>query len=261
MVSERNRILALKEYFETLGIVVNINKNKARGNKGFFKGHESGIYRIDISKDLPEEVVLAVMLHEFAHYVHFRADKTLKTLDFIFDNFNDEIEEELLKITVREVPKEFAEKLYFKKDELKFQIKSLSASIKAIYPEFKISIPFKPIEKTFKLPEKYLLNYDRVKVFNTIYSVGSLTTEHFSNEQIAYIKLKSKQRALSRVNSRISKLNRYYSSYTELLARFCELYFLKPKECQKLAPKAYEIMQNAIAINKIPEFKKVATLI
>ena len=31
------------------------------------------------------------------------------------NDFNDEIEEELLKITVREVPKEFAEKLYFQK--------------------------------------------------------------------------------------------------------------------------------------------------
>ena len=42
MVSERNRIIRLKEYFESLGIEVNIGKNKARGNKGFFRGTNNG---------------------------------------------------------------------------------------------------------------------------------------------------------------------------------------------------------------------------
>ena len=37
MVSTRNRILNLVDYIESTGIVVNIGKNKAQGNKGFFK--------------------------------------------------------------------------------------------------------------------------------------------------------------------------------------------------------------------------------
>ena len=38
-------------------------------------------------------------MHEFAHYVHYTYDKTLKSLDFIIDE-NDELTEELIKLTV-----------------------------------------------------------------------------------------------------------------------------------------------------------------
>ena len=37
MASERNRILDVLNYVESCGIEVNIGKNKARGNKGFFE--------------------------------------------------------------------------------------------------------------------------------------------------------------------------------------------------------------------------------
>ena len=51
MDSKRNRTLELISYIESQGVVVNIAKNKARGNKGFFLS-KCGDYRIDIAKNL-----------------------------------------------------------------------------------------------------------------------------------------------------------------------------------------------------------------
>ena len=82
MVSKRDRILNFINYIESLGIEVNFNKNKARGNKGFFKA--IGVkYRIDISKGLTEDEQLSVLLHEFAHYIHYSYDKNLQNLEIV----------------------------------------------------------------------------------------------------------------------------------------------------------------------------------
>ena len=143
MVSERNRILRLKEYFESLGIEVNIGKNKARGNKGFFRGTNNGAYRIDISKNIGEEETLSVLLHEFAHFVHFKYDKTLSSLDFAFDNITDMMNEELVNVTVKKIPKTEAKVLFDKKDKLTSEIKEMTKQIKQISPDFKLSSPYK----------------------------------------------------------------------------------------------------------------------
>ena len=136
MVGERNRVIELKEYLSSLGICVNIGKNKARGHKGIFM-HRLDFSRIDVSDDVEPETVLSVMLHEFAHYIHYSYDKTLLSLDFVFDNFTDEIREELIKITVNEVPKDFAENLYRKKDDLAKELKMLLLKMKTLNPDFK----------------------------------------------------------------------------------------------------------------------------
>ena len=110
MVSEGNRIIELVKYLSTLGISVNIGKNRARGHKGIFM-HCSTDYRIDISKDISQEEILSTLLHEFAHFVHYRYDKGLKSLAFVFDVFSDDLREELIKITVLDISKDFASKL------------------------------------------------------------------------------------------------------------------------------------------------------
>ena len=74
MACERNRIIVLKEYLSSLDINVNIGKNKARGHKGVFMRSFNN-YRIDISDNVPEENVISVVLHEFAHYIHYSGDK------------------------------------------------------------------------------------------------------------------------------------------------------------------------------------------
>lgn len=262
MACERNRIVVLTQYLQSLGIDVNIGKNKARGNKGVFIGAKNK-YRIDISKNLEEDKILSVIVHEFSHYVHFCYDKTLNSLEFIFDDYDEEIEEELINITVLSVPKDVASKLFDTKETLKKEIKELSALIKSNYSDFKLSTPLLPLERSLKIPVKYLLKYDRIRVFNKIYSIEKLKEdfEYLSEIQIAYIMIKSKQRMLKRINSRISKLNKYYNNPTELFARFAEYYFLKQEEALKIAPKATQLMNMVIDYDKIPELTHFSKLL
>ena len=241
MACERNRIIVLKEYLSSLGIKVNIGKNKARGHKGVFMRSFNN-YRIDISDNVPEDNVISVILHEFAHYIHYLSDKKLKSLDFIFDNFNDDIKEELIKITVNEIPKDFATALYSKKNVLSNEIKALTREIKFYEPEFKLSEKYKKYEKGISYPFKYLLKYDRVKFDGKLYSVDGLKDYPLSAEEILYLLIKSKQRAVSRINSRISRLNRYYNSPTELFARFIASYYTNPAYTTEAAPLASSVI-------------------
>ena len=56
----------LIKYFRSLGIIVHTG-TKARGHQGFFLKN-----RIDISKNIPENRVIPTLLHEFAHYIHYK---------------------------------------------------------------------------------------------------------------------------------------------------------------------------------------------
>lgn len=259
MVSERNRILRLKEYFESLGIEVNIGKNKARGNKGFFRGTNNGAYRIDISKNISEEETLSVLLHEFAHFVHFKHDKTLSSLDFVFDNLTDTMNEELVNVTVKKIPKNEAKALFDKKDKLASEIKDMAKQIKQTYPDFKLSAPYKKFERHFSLPLRYLLKYDRINFNNTIYSVENLGKDFYelSEEEILYVKIKSKQRMIGRINGRISKLNRYYNSPTELFARFIELFYSDKNCAVQIAPNVCKSFNS----DCIKEFKHLNSIL
>lgn len=259
MVSERNSILRLKEYFESLGIEVNIGKNKARGNKGFFRSTNNGAYRIDISKNISEEETLSVLLHEFAHFIHFKHDKTLSSLDFAFNNMTDTMNEELVNVTVKKIPKTEAKALFDKKDKLTSEIKEMTKQIKQTYPDFKLSVPYKKFEMHFCLPLRYLLKYDRINFNNTIYSVENLSKDFYelSDEEILYVKIKSKQRMISRINCRISKLNRYYNSPTELFARFVELFFSDRNCAEQIAPNVCKCLN----FNDIKEFKTLNNIL
>lgn len=123
MVSERNR--SIKKYLEALGIEVNICKNKARGNKGFFKSIGLNKYRIDISNNVSDDEISEILVHEFAHYMHYTKDKNLNSLDFIFDDFTAEIEEELINITVKKIPKDYAYKLISARGEINDKLKKM----------------------------------------------------------------------------------------------------------------------------------------
>lgn len=176
MVSERNRILEITKYFQSLGIEVNVGKNKARGNKGFFKACNKS-FRIDIAKGQSEEVILKTLVHEFAHFIHYSYDNTLKSLDFIIDE-NDELTEELIKLTVESIPKDSVAPIFKAKEAIKSEIS--------------------------KSPNSF--------------------------------KLKYLQKELRRINSKISRLNRYYNSPTELFARSIETYLLNREMFIKNAP-------------------------
>ena len=131
MASERDRILRLTKYLETLGIQVNIGKNKAFGNKGIFRAVKN-VYRIDIAKGQTNDVIIKTLTHEFAHFVHYQYDKSLSNLDFIFPN-NDEILEELISITVQSIPKSTIQPLFDKKKLLNQEIMQYENQIKVSF--------------------------------------------------------------------------------------------------------------------------------
>lgn len=255
MVSKRNQFIELLEYIGKYGISVNIGKNKARGNKGVFCVKGNNDLRIDVSKIVSDEEKLSIVLHEFAHYVHYVQDKSLQSLTFIFDDMTDAEMEELINVTVYTIPKETAKNLYQQKYDVDRDIKSLSTVVKTSYPNFKLSMKNIEIENSIKYPLKYLLKYDSVKYQNKIYSVDDIEVD-FPNTKasdLAYIKLKSRQRFLTRINSKINRLNKYYNAPTELWARFCELYYLDNIKANIIAPNLSMKMKATIDNMKIKE--------
>lgn len=256
MVSERDRILELVNYIESLGVEVNIGKNKARGNKGIFLS-KSGQYRIDISKQTDN--TLPTLLHEFAHYIHLKNDSSLKSLDFIFPLISEEEEEELIKVTVDSIPSDYANSLYDMKQHYEQLNKINLSKIKAVYPDFKMSKPHKGIEKSFSSLVRNLLNYDKIKFLGRVYSIkdfGDLT-----DVQKAYIDLRSNKRKITKINSGINRLNRYYNRPSELWARFFEVYITKPNVAFKLAPKLSDKFRNLLSEDIYPELSRVSDII
>ena len=260
MVSERNRVIELEKYLSSLGIDINIGTTKARGNKGVFI-YKNDRFRIDISKQSTPNKILRTLLHEFAHFIHYSYDKKLSSLDFIFKEGPDnEIKEELINITVQDIPKEFAASLFKKKEILHQEIEYLKQRIKIRYPDIQLSKPNKDIERNFSTPLKYLLKYDKVKWLNQIYSISELDKFSLNEAQEAYLKLKSKQRCLKRINSRINRLNKYYKSPSELFARFIELYYTNTDKAHKIAPKACLIIEKD-NIPYLAELRKIIGII
>ena len=252
MVSKRNRILNLENYLNSCGIEINIGKNKARGNKGFFKVNGQN-FRIDIAKDQNEETIIKTLAHEFAHFVHYKYDKSLKSLNFVFDENDDDLLEELLNITVESIPKNSIEPLFTLKESLKKDINLLIKQLENICNIDSNFADYSTIEqKILKSNLKYLLKYDRVKVVE-MFSTKVYTIEELDeNTEIGvYLKLKSKQRALKRINSKISRLNKYYNSPTELFARSFELFVTDKNKLAEIAPIVHKKFEKIIALDKI----------
>lgn len=252
MVDSRDRIIKLTNYAKSLGISVNIGKNKARGNKGFFKTNDR-FYRIDIAENLSEAEVLRVLVHELAHYVHYTYDKTLKSPDFIFAKRYSDFEEDLLSLTVDAVPKDMAKKLFDERSRVKTDIAEISGRIKKIYPKIKLNDKNNAIEKQIsKTPYRYILKYDRVKVFSgfsfKVFSIDRIKTDfpNISQEHYEYLRLNSLKRRLKRINSKISRLNRYYNSPSELFARSVEYFVLQPEYMEQKTPKLFEYYTNEL---------------
>lgn len=253
MVSERNRILNIIEYIESCGVNINVNKNKAQGKKGFFKVKNNS-FRIDIAKKQTNNEILRILAHEFAHYIHYTFDKKLEKLDFIFTNNNDTLQEELIEITVSLISKKEIQPLFDQQKDVQRDIKRFLLEIALIYPNIEKKEFSKIIEaKINKKPYKYLLKYDSVKVLSgltsKIYSIKNIEDD---NDIKLYLELKSKERLLKRIKNRISKLNKYYNTPTELFARTFELYTTDKEKLKKIAPNIYNDYEECITNNKIP---------
>lgn len=255
MACERNRIINLIKYIESFGIEVNNGKNKAQGNKGFFKAKNKH-YRIDIAKGLSEENIIKTLAHEFAHFVHYKHDKYLKSLDFIFEE-TDILTEEMISITVSMIPSESIKPLFEIQNNIKNDINIIKKDLKKYLPDFSYSKHAKQLEKAIKKTSlKHLLKYDKVKVIEGFsYRIYSVEDLEYNNENELFIKLLSKKRALKRISSKISRLNKYYNTPTELFARSFELYATNKTKIKEIAPNIYKQFENC-QITELSNFVK-----
>lgn len=243
---------ALVDYLKSLGIEVHLN-TKARGHSGFCTGK-----RIDVSKNLPDEKVIEVLLHEFAHFIHFKLEpniiKTHGTIEKLFNTDNiKEIENELYQITLLAFDNTQVRKMLTIKEKLNIEIKKVREFIKNDYPNFQSSKKFKEFEKYIKNSKaKYLLKYDRVLIKGGWFSkdirlsIQSIDKD-FPNMPKAFssfIKMKSLERRRNRINNRISKINNYLKQPTELFARFFEILYTDETAVKNLAPIAYTRFYN-----------------
>lgn len=276
MVEIRNRINKADfiNFLKSLGIDVHLN-TKARGHQGFCT-----VKRIDISKDLEEEKVIDVLLHEFAHFVHFKLEpeivKTDGTLEKLF-NTNEKaetnkIEKELSQITQFVFDNTQIRRLKAVKENLAHKIKTERDIIKSAYPKYQAGKKFREFDKYIKHSNaKYLLKYDRVLIkggwFNhdTTISVKTVDFDFPSmpKEFCAYIKMKSYERHRNRINSRLSKINRYLNRPTELFARFFQFYCEDKEAAENFAPTATARFENLLNEKHYPVlnefFEKIVT--
>lgn len=263
MVEIRNRIDKKEfiKYLKSLGLDVHLN-TKARGHQGFCT-----VKRIDISKDLPEEKVIDVLLHEFAHFVHFKLEpditRTSGSLQKLFnekDNI-DKIENELLQITQIIFDNTQTRRIKAVKENLVQKIKHEREIIKQEYPNFQTVKKFADFNRFIKHSDaKYLLKYDRVVIkggwfkSDTTISIKTIETDFpkMPKSFCAYIRMKSYERHRNRINAKLSKLNKYLKQPTELFARFFQFYCADEEAVKQLAPIAYNKFKNLLEAKYYP---------
>ncbi|MFI3300574.1 MAG: hypothetical protein R3Y28_04050 [Candidatus Gastranaerophilales bacterium] len=258
-----NEAKELIKYFKTLGLEIHTT-TQARGHQGFFLKN-----RIDISKNIAPERIVPTLLHEFAHYIHFKIEpdmnKSCGTLEALFRINNEIIFKELLQVTNFVDNNSACIKLYEHKERVKNQIKELEKIIKNDYPKFLRSKKFKEFDKFIKKSNaRFLLKYDRVKVVNgffkksyEVYTIANLENDftEMPKSFIAYIRLKSCQRKQKRISSRINKYKKYYEKPTELFARFVEGLYTDKEWIEAIAPNTFRIFHQLLEEGHYHELK------
>lgn len=248
LVEEKKRRDEFISFLKNIGIDVNTH-TKARGNQGiYFKK------RIDVSKKLSTERQIQVMAHEFAHYIHSKIEPdmaiTKGTLEKVFCTDDTKgIYEELLELTLQVDENARLKALYNFKDVIIKNISEQEQIIKNEYPNFKRSEKFTEFEKYIRRSKaKYLLKYDRVRYITPffhneeIYTIENLEKDFpgMPAAFCAYIRLRSFQKKRKRISARILKYKKYYSSPSELFARFVESFFVDSNLAFKIAPNTCE---------------------
>lgn len=265
MAVSRNSTLIKNElirYISSLGLTVN-TVTKARGNNGFFKTN-----RIDISKNLDDDSAIRVIIHEFAHYVHFKLDNTLSDLKILFGEDSEIIKSELIKVTNFVDSNSVCSILTVTKESLNKEIKTLTSQIREVYPEFSTTEDFKQFKKYSRLSDiKYLEKYDRVKVHglsqSKIYSIDTLRSDFkgVPDEFVQYLELKSKLRKRMKITRKINKFNKYYSSNCELFARFIEGMYLELDRVKALSPHSFKLFESLYNKNHYKGLNEVFSVV
>ena len=86
------------EFLKSVGIEVKTN-TKARGNQGLYQKN-----RIDIARGIKDDKAIEVLVHEFAHHIHYKIDKDFikngGSIETLFDTTStSSIKKELINIT------------------------------------------------------------------------------------------------------------------------------------------------------------------
>lgn len=236
-------------YLRSLNIEVHTN-TKARGNNGIYMKN-----RIDVQRGLSEEKAVEVLIHEFAHHIHYGIDKDFNknggTLETLF-NINDasEIKKELTNLISLIDKNAKLEILTNAKNEVSEKIKGMQKVIKRDYPGFLRSKKFPEFEKYVKNSDaRYLMKYDVVRIKKGFWVKKDIVLTaknpeiHFPDMPVAfqlYIKLCSLQRKQAKISRRINKMRKYYEKPTELFARFVTGYFLNEDYIRDKAPVTFE---------------------
>lgn len=259
------------EYLKNRNIAVS-TKTKARGHLGFYSNE-----KITLSKTLPEERRISVLLHEFAHKIHseIEPEKFSKggTLEKLFHVTNpDIIEKELLKVTSWVDENSKCLKLLEMKDEFEEKVKAYETEIRKEFPDFLKSKKFKEYEKyqrKTRCKSKYFLKYDHIKIVSPwfgrteFYTIERLDEDfpdlpqNFKN----YFYLLSNYRKQKKVQNKISKMKRYYKRPTELFARFVEGLLKDENTVSRIAPTAYaqyKALANLGYYNDLPKMFELA---
>lgn len=252
------------EFLRSLNIEVKTN-TKARGNNGLYQKN-----RIDIARGLKEDEAIEVLVHEFAHHIHYKIDKDfLKKGGSLHNLFNtnevETIRAELVNVT-NLIDKNSRLKIFLNaKEEASNQIKGMQSAIKRDYPEFLRSKKFVEFEKYIKNSDaKYLVKYDAIRLMQGFFFKKErvLTVKNLENDfpdmpkafQL-YIRLCSMQRKQTKLARRINKLNKYYEKPTELFARFVQGYFSAPETISTVAPTATKRFKELLASGYYKELK------
>lgn len=260
-------------FLTSIGISVHLN-TKARGHNGFCTTN-----RIDVSKKLPQDKIVDVLLHEFAHYVHFKLEpgliKSQGTIEKLFNLENESvksklIESELYQISLIIFDNSSERKLKKLKKIIGLKIENERQIIKEEYPEFQSSKKFKEFDKYIKNSDaRFLLRYDRVLIKRGILfpdkliGISTLETD-FSNMPKAfkaYLRMKSYERHRNRLTAKLSKINRYLKYPTELFARFFQMYCCDNSGLKGLAPISYERFEELRKQNYYPYVEELFSMI
>lgn len=228
----------LIKYFESLNIEVCTNTN-ARGHRGYFSGN-----KIEISKAIKMRNFVPTLLHEFSHYIHTKIEKNLLqtggNINAIFnlsaENCDNEIEktlqEELFKVTNFVDDGSLCNILNSHKEKLINKIDKLEHKIKKEYPDFRKSKSLK--NQTHPDDSKVLLTY---------------------------AKRETLQKEKRRICKCINKYQKYYTTPTELFARFIEGLYLDKEKVKDIAPKAYNRFFNLLEKGYYHELKNVFQIV
>lgn len=271
----------LINYVKSLNIDLSINSKSKRRLGCFIQ--KTTTYRtnkIKISANLTDKRFIEVLSHEFAHFVHnIMINKTRENednLNFVFNIDKENLEianlinRELIEVTYYVDKNSTFENLNKQKEDIKNKIKSLELSIKAKYPHFLKSKPFKEFNKYIKNSDaRFLLKYDNIKLITPFlrrekfFSIKNLDVD-FKEMPIEfrnYLRLRALSKKQTNISKRINSLKKYYYSPNELFARFIEGLIIDKNLIQTIANTSFERFYNLLESGYYPYLNEYLSLL